>query len=115
MTEWVPVADLAELAGRRRKLVNVDGEPIALFRIGDEVFALHDTCIHKQRSLSKGVLLNGHIICPGHQWAFDPRTGYAPEQGECQPSYRVMVSDGRVFIDPQQRVLVHDYDGIGSV
>jgi nitrite reductase (NADH) small subunit len=76
---------------------------------------LHDTCIHKQRSLSRGALLNGHVICPGHQWAFDPRTGYVAEQGRCQPSYDVLVQDGRIFVDPRQRILVHDFDGIGSV
>jgi nitrite reductase (NADH) small subunit len=55
------------------------------------------------------------VICPGHQWAFDPRTGYVAEQGRCQPSYDVLVQDGRIFVDPRQRILVHDFDGIGSV
>ena len=73
--EWVKVADIEELIRRRKKMVSVDGEDIALFLDGDNVYALNDVCIHKQRSLSKGTLLNGRVICPGHQWAYNLETG----------------------------------------
>jgi nitrite reductase/ring-hydroxylating ferredoxin subunit len=115
VTEWVPVADLSELTRRNRKQVFVGDEPVALFLVNGDVYALHDTCMHKGRSLSRGAVLNGRVICPGHQWAFDPKTGYVEEQGRCQPSYPVRIEDGRVYVNPQQRVLIHNYDGIGSV
>ena len=41
---------------------------------------MDDVCVHKERSLAKGTLLDGQVICPGHQWKFDPRTGRPEDQ-----------------------------------
>lgn len=101
--EWVLVAELSELARRKRKQVLVSGTPIALFLVDGRVFALHDVCVHKQRSLSKGTVLHGRIICPGHQWSFDPATGEAADQADCQPTYDVRVDDGKIYVNPRPR------------
>jgi nitrite reductase/ring-hydroxylating ferredoxin subunit len=99
---WVHVAELKELARRRRKQVTVGSCPIALFLVDDEVFAVDDTCIHQERSLAKGTLLNGQVICPGHQWRFDPRTGEAEDQEGRQATYAVQVTDeGAILLDPE--------------
>ena len=64
----------------------------------DEVFAVDDTCIHQERSLSKGTLLDGQVICPGHQWKFDPRTGTRSQDGR-QATYAVQVTEeGAIFV-----------------
>jgi nitrite reductase/ring-hydroxylating ferredoxin subunit len=115
VSEWQLVAEYAELARRKKKQVMVAGEPVALFVVGGRVFALQDTCIHKQRSLSQGTILNGRVVCPGHQWTFDVETGYVAEQERCQPSYDVRVEDGHVYVSTESQIRVHDYDGIGSV
>ncbi|MEU8245501.1 Rieske (2Fe-2S) protein [Nonomuraea sp. NPDC048916] len=101
---WVEVASVKELARRRRKLVSVGDQQIGLFLIGETVYALRDVCVHKQRSLTRGTVLNGRIICPGHQWSFDPATGRADGQEPCQPVYQVRVEDGAVYVDPRPRV-----------
>ncbi|MCW2684351.1 MAG: Rieske (2Fe-2S) protein [Blastococcus sp.] len=90
---WVHVADLKDLARRRRKQVAVGDRPIALFLVDDQVFAVDDVCIHQERSLSKGTLLNGQVICPGHQWKFDPRTGEPEDQDGCLATYAVQVTE----------------------
>lgn len=106
MQPWVYATELAALARRKKAQVTVAGQEVALFLVGDDVFALRDICVHKQRRLSKGVLWQGKVICPGHQWAFDPATGWAEEHQRCQPSYAVRVVDGKVYIDPTERVRV---------
>lgn len=93
MSDWHAVATLDELRSRKKKAVDVAGTPVALFWINDQVYALHDTCIHEQRSLSKGALLFGKVICPGHQWKFDPATGEPDGQEGCQPTFDVEVDD----------------------
>ena len=99
IASWVHVAEMKDLARRRRKQVSVAGCPIALFLVDDEVFAVDDTCIHQERSLAKGTLLNGQVICPGHQWKFDPRTGEAEDQPGCQATWPVQVTDeGAVLV-----------------
>jgi len=98
---WVRVAELKELARRKRKQVTVGSCPIALFLVDDEVFAVDDTCIHQERSLAKGTLLNGQVICPGHQWKFDPRTGEPEDQDGRLATYAVQVTEeGAVLVDP---------------
>ena len=98
---WVHVADLKDVARRKRKQVEVGGCPIALFLVDDEVFAVDDTCIHQEKSLSKGTLLNGQVICPGHQWRFDPRTGEPQDQDGKLATYAVQVTEeGAVLLDP---------------
>ena len=106
MGEWLAVAELPVLGRRKRMQVDVDGVPVALFLVGQDVYALADTCIHKQRSLSKGVLLNGCIVCPGHQWEFDPATGYEATQDRYQPSYDVRVEGTTVYVASAPRVAV---------
>lgn len=107
-SEWVKVADMKELTRRRKKMVPVAGEDIALFYDGNSVYALHDVCIHKQRSLSKGTLLGDRVICPGHQWAYDLETGWEAEMERCQPTYPVKIEGDEVHVIPKRRVLVQD-------
>jgi len=99
---WVHVAEMKELARRKRKQVSVAGCPIALFVVDGDVYALDDTCIHQERSLAKGTLLGGQVICPGHQWKFDPRTGRPEDQDGCLATYAVQVTEeGAVLVAPE--------------
>ena len=93
MTQWHEVAQLKDLEQRKKKAVTVGETTIALFWIKGKVYALADTCIHEQRQLSKGAILFGKVICPGHQWKFDPETGEAEGQDRCAPVFPVQVSD----------------------
>jgi nitrite reductase/ring-hydroxylating ferredoxin subunit len=109
VTDWVAVAAVKDLQRRKKTLVQAGGESIALFMVSDRVFALRDVCIHEQRSLSKGAILRGRVVCPGHQWQFDLETGYVEEQGRCQPSYDVKVEDGTVYVVPVSRIRVPEF------
>ncbi len=68
----VRMADLRP--GRPRRIV-VDGVPIALVRVADEVFAVSDTCSHAELSLSEGEVSGCQIECWLHGSRFDLRTG----------------------------------------
>ncbi|HWD02136.1 MAG TPA: Rieske (2Fe-2S) protein [Amycolatopsis sp.] len=101
---WVYAGELAELAQRKKKQVTVGGRAVALFLVDGTVYALADACVHKGRSLSRGTLWRGAVICPGHQWAFDPATGRAEDQQVCQPTYEVEVRGGKVFVESNERI-----------
>lgn len=99
MTHWHEVAKLKDLEARKKLAVTVGDTAIALFCIKGTVYALNDTCIHEQRQLSKGAILFGKVVCPGHQWKFDPATGEPEGQEGCQPTYPVQVdADGVVSV-----------------
>ncbi|HET8993727.1 MAG TPA: Rieske 2Fe-2S domain-containing protein [Rhodococcus sp. (in: high G+C Gram-positive bacteria)] len=100
---WVAVATVKEVTRRRKLRVEVDGVAIALFHANDRIYAFADLCVHQDRSLVKGTLLHGRVICPGHQWRFDLDTGYEEDQDLCQPTYAVHVDGDTVHIDPTPR------------
>jgi nitrite reductase/ring-hydroxylating ferredoxin subunit len=106
-SNWVDVGSTAEVAKRRKVVIDVGEEQIFVLAHEGDFFALQNICIHRQREISKGVVLNGRIVCPGHQWAFDLRTGWESVKQECQPTYRVRIEDDVVQVDvASRRVLV---------
>jgi nitrite reductase (NADH) small subunit len=99
VAQWHEVAQVRDLELRKKASATIDDTTIALFWIKGTVYALADTCIHEQRQLSKGSILFGKVVCPGHQWKFDPATGEAEGQGRCQPVFPVRISDeGAVLV-----------------
>jgi 3-phenylpropionate/trans-cinnamate dioxygenase ferredoxin component len=55
--------------------IDVEGTPVCVTRVGDEVFAIADTCSHSDASLSEGEVTGFKIECWLHGAEFDLRTG----------------------------------------
>jgi 3-phenylpropionate/trans-cinnamate dioxygenase ferredoxin subunit len=55
--------------------IDVDGTAVCVTRIGDEVFAIADTCSHSDASLSEGDVSGFKIECWLHGAEFDLRSG----------------------------------------
>lgn len=100
MSEWHDVGAADDLQDGEPRAVMAAGRPIAMFREGEEVFALHDQCSHGAARLSDGYVENGCVECPLHQGLFDLRTG-APR---CLPvtepvrSYAVRIVGTRIEV-----------------
>ena len=56
-------------------MVSVNGRHIAIFRLGDEVFALDNLCLHKGGPLCEGDIAGDVVTCPWHGWSYEIRTG----------------------------------------
>ena len=91
--------DLVDGAAAR---FEVDGEPVAVVRVGDEVYAVHDICSHANVSLSEGDVWCDELEleCPKHASAFSLVTGEPSTLPATQPVdvYHASVVDGRVFL-----------------
>ena len=74
---WQKVARLEALGDGDVIGVEIDGQPVALYRIGEEVFATEGMCTHAMALLAEGFVEDGKIECPLHQGLFDIRTGKA--------------------------------------
>lgn len=100
MTQWHVVGATDDFTEDEPVAVVAANKPIAMFRLGEELFALHDLCTHGHARLSEGYVEDGCVECPLHQGLVDIRTG-APK---CAPiveavrSYPVRVVDGKVEI-----------------
>lgn len=100
-TEHV-VARFDDLAPGTATRVEVDGRSIAVVRIGNDVYALGDTCSHGAVSLSEGEVLcdTKEIECWKHGSAFSLETGEALTLPATQPVpvYGAAVVDGNVVL-----------------
>jgi nitrite reductase (NADH) small subunit len=95
---WIDVVDVAELQRSRKTVFEHGGSEIVVFWHEERAVALANTCIHKQNKLNRGMIMNGCIVCPGHQWQFDLDTGYCEVRDRYQPTYPVKVEEGRVLV-----------------
>ena len=69
--------DFTTLAPNKPVRIDVDGTPVCVARIGDEIFAIGDTCSHSDASLAEGDISGYKIECWLHGAEFDLRTGEA--------------------------------------
>jgi len=89
------VCRLSELPEGRGFLVEVEGEAIALFRIGREVHA-----IENEGPLAFGDLRGATVFCPLHAWGFDVRSGRCDEFPDaCVRTFRVHLNGDDVQIE----------------
>jgi nitrite reductase/ring-hydroxylating ferredoxin subunit len=101
MAQLIKVATTDELGDQQAKLVEVEGQKIALFRVEGAFYALSDTCTHRGGPLSEGELEGAEVTCPWHGAKFDIRTGAvlgAPAQQGVK-SYPVRVTGADIEID----------------
>lgn len=74
---WHDVIAFDELEDEEPVPVDVDDTKIALVRVGERTYALHDECTHEVAPLSDGYVEDGLVECPLHQGAFDLASGAA--------------------------------------
>ena len=95
-------SDVAEGAPLR---VVVEGTPIAIFKVHDELFAIGDTCTHEEFSLTDGEMVDEFTVeCALHGARFDVRSGRALCLPAVlpTPSYPVWVEDGVIKLDYEE-------------
>jgi 3-phenylpropionate/trans-cinnamate dioxygenase ferredoxin subunit len=98
--EYVAVATTDELPNGTRKLVEVDGRPLAVFNIAGTYYCIADVCSHDDGPVAEGDLLGYEIECPRHGAHFDVRTGKVlsfPAIVDI-PAYPVKIEDGEILV-----------------
>jgi 3-phenylpropionate/trans-cinnamate dioxygenase ferredoxin subunit len=80
--------------------IDVEGTAVCVARVGNEVFAIADTCSHSEASLSEGEITGTKIECWLHGAEFDLRTGEAltPPATEALKTFQVQRSGDQVVI-----------------
>ncbi|MCR9116863.1 MAG: Rieske (2Fe-2S) protein [bacterium] len=71
MSEFVSVARVDEIPLDQGAAFAVNGRMVAIFRKGEEFFAIDDFCPHMGASLAGGHYEDGVVVCPWHAWRFD--------------------------------------------
>jgi nitrite reductase/ring-hydroxylating ferredoxin subunit len=66
---------LAEIKPGQIGLVEVDGEPVAVYNVAGTLYATHNVCTHAGAPLNEGELDGTQVICPWHGSCFDVTSG----------------------------------------
>lgn len=95
--EIAPVADFPQGSGLR---VEVGEHRVAMFKVGESIYALGDRCSHAEASLAEGETFDDEVECPRHGAAFALATGQALTlpATEAVATYDVEVDDGIVYL-----------------
>jgi nitrite reductase (NADH) small subunit/3-phenylpropionate/trans-cinnamate dioxygenase ferredoxin subunit len=97
VSDFVSVGRIDDFIPGQGKMVIVGGRHVALFRLGDEFFAIDNLCLHKAGPLCDGQIDNQDVVtCPWHGWSYEIRTGTLVQDP------RVGVSKHDVRIDGDQ-------------
>jgi nitrite reductase (NADH) small subunit len=86
---FVTVGRVSDFTPGQGKMVVVNGRHVALFRLGEEFYALDNMCLHRGGPLCEGPIDNDVVTCPWHGWSYEIRTG-------------TMVQDPRVGVDKHE-------------
>ncbi len=92
--------DVGEVPEGQLAKAKAGAATLVVVRLGERVYALHDTCAHQGCSLASGRLVDGgrRIECPCHGSRFELSDG-SVNRGPAvfpQPAYEVRVADGRI-------------------
>ena len=82
--------------------VDVDDRTFAIYRLGDDEYALTEgVCTHGQTHLADGLVSDCTIECPKHNGRFDIRTGEPLRRPVKVPllTYEAAIVDGRIVSD----------------
>jgi len=100
MNRFVRVAAATDIPDPGAIVVDVEGEPVALFHVEGEFHALDDVCTHDGGPLASGELVGHKVACPRHGARFDIRTGAALSMPAVRAtrSHEVKVEEGAVWV-----------------
>jgi len=103
---FIKACSLSDLKENEGKRVIVDDVDVALYRGGEEVFALSNICSHQHAAIIfDGFVEDGYVACPAHGWQFSLSTGKMPEGRKGIDSYEVLIENGEVFVKVYKKEL----------
>lgn len=75
-----------------------DGVAVAV-RVGDEVCAYRNRCLHQDAPLAGGWVRQGVLSCPLHFWRYDVATGTVINGSSHLDRYAVEIVDGTAYVE----------------
>jgi len=104
MNQMTPIASTSALREGKGIKVTVDGEDIALYLIGGQLYAVGNHCPHQHHSsLHEGILDGTVVTCPMHGWSFDLQSGQCVNGAGRLKRFKVTVEGDKIFLEPPER------------
>ncbi len=101
MPEFLKVATTDEVPLGQAKLVEVNGNEIAIFNIGGSYHAIDNTCTHVGGPLCEGEIAGTEVTCPWHGAVFDVTSGQVlgPPAASSVNRYNIRVEGADIEVE----------------
>ena len=95
------VAKTTEIPIGQVKVVEIDGERVAICNVNGEFYAIQDVCTHDGGALDQGELMGKIIECPRHGAQFRVTDGKVVRLPAVVPlqTYKVIIEEMDIFIE----------------
>jgi len=100
LSRQIALGSVAALPEGRGIRVDYGEHRVAVFRIGDSVYAIGDRCSHAEASLAEGELFDRDVECPRHGSEFNLETGRPASFPATKPVpvYDVRIEGAEAFL-----------------
>ncbi|MBL4598279.1 MAG: nitrite reductase small subunit NirD [Rhizobiaceae bacterium] len=98
---WCSIGTIDDIPRRGARCVKHGEMTIAIFRTADDqIFALEDKCPHKNGPLSQGIVHDGCVTCPLHNWVISLESGQAQGADEGKTMvFPIKLDEKTILID----------------
>jgi nitrite reductase [NAD(P)H] small subunit len=100
--KWLRITDAKNIPLREGRAVQIAGQDIAIFNLGDRFLAVENKCPHRGGPLADGIVSGRTVVCPLHAWKVDLESGQVtnrPEENPCVRMFATTVRDGVVMLE----------------
>jgi nitrite reductase (NADH) small subunit len=99
LAEFIKIAVVDDIPRASGKKIKINGKYIALFKYGNKIYAIRNSCPHQGADLAEGHISDSKVVCPLHRWSFDLKTGaFSGNENIRVPTYEVKVEKDEVYI-----------------
>ena len=109
---WTVAMPIDELRQKGPSLLRHGKKQIAVFQVGDQIFATDNRCPHEGYPLREGAVDETCVLtCNWHNWKFDLRSGENLLGMDNVRTYPTKLEDGQVWVDltdPSRSVIERD-------
>lgn len=97
MSDFIKVANTSDIPSGEGRVIEIDGQAIALFNVEGQFYAIDNTCGHRGGPLGAGYCdpRNLTVQCPWHGWVYNIATGVS----SFSPAQKVQIFDVKVEND----------------
>jgi nitrite reductase (NADH) small subunit len=99
LADFVVVGNVGDFAAGQGRMVVVGGRHVAVFRLGEEFYALDNLCLHRGGPLCEGDIDRDVVTCPWHGWSYEIKTGTLVQDPRVGVSkHEVKIEEGAVSV-----------------
>ncbi len=97
---WIRLAKVADIPEDEGLEIQLGTQELALFKEGENVFCLENSCPHRGAALAEGRIQDGEVICPWHGWRFSLSNGACSSLPTSEPAacFETRIENGEVLV-----------------